>query len=182
MTIEASEAAALIDDIELVRRHVRQSTFYRVAADVVIGWGALAVVGNLANWAQPRAGGWIWLAINLLGVAGTIVFALGLRRRGLSFDWRIMAALALFFAFGFLWSSVFGRFGPRELCAFWPSLFMFGYAIAGLWLGRAFIALGLAVTALIVAGYLFAGAWFNLYLAIVDGGGLILCGLWMRRA
>jgi hypothetical protein len=59
---------------------------------------------------------------------------------------------------------------------------MFGYALAGIWFGRAFIILGLMVTALTVVGYLWVGPWFNLYMAVVDGGGLMLCGLWMRRA
>jgi hypothetical protein len=59
---------------------------------------------------------------------------------------------------------------------------MFGYAVAGIRFGRAFIFLGLTVTALTVVGYLSVGSWFNIYMAVVDGGGLILCGLWMRRA
>jgi hypothetical protein len=39
---------------------------------------------------------------------------------------------------------------------------MFGYALAGIWFGRAFIILGLMVTALTVVGYLWVGPWFNL--------------------
>ena len=42
--------------------------------------------------------------------------------------------------------------------------------------------LGLGLTALILAGYVWAGAAFPLWLAAVSGGGFILCGLWMRRA
>ena len=75
-----------------------------------------------------------------------------------------------------------GKFGPRELDAFWPTLFEFGYALAGLWFGRAFTIIGVSLAALILAGYFWAGPAFDLYLAAVNGGGLILCGLWMRRA
>ena len=46
----------------------------------------------------------------------------------------------------------------------------------------AFSAIGLGLTALILAGYLWSGAAFPLWLAAVSGGGFILCGLWMRRA
>ena len=81
-----------------------------------------------------------------------------------------------------LWSVVLGKFGPREMNAFWATLFMFGYAMAGLWFGRAFIALGLGITALTMAGYFWAGPLFEPYMAVVDGGGLVLCGLLMRRA
>ncbi len=59
---------------------------------------------------------------------------------------------------------------------------MFVYALAGLWLGRAFTLIGVGLTALVLAGYFWAGEAFDLYLAAVNGGGLILCGLWMRRA
>ena len=50
------------------------------------------------------------------------------------------------------------------------------------WAGWAFVAIGLGITALTLIGYFFAGDWFNLWMAVVDGGGLILGGLWMRRS
>ena len=54
--------------------------------------------------------------------------------------------------------------------------------IAGLWFGRAFVAIGLGVTALTLIGYFFvAGAAFLPWMALVNGGGLVLGGLWMRR-
>ena len=53
--------------------------------------------------------------------------------------------------------------------------------MAGLWFGAIFIAIGLAVTALTLVGYFFIGAAFPLWMAFVNGGGLILGGLWMRR-
>ena len=66
--------------------------------------------------------------------------------------------------------------------AFWPTLLLFGYALAGLWFGAAFSAIGLGLTALILMRYVWAGTGFALWLALVTGGGFILCGLWMRRA
>ena len=66
--------------------------------------------------------------------------------------------------------------------AFWPIYFMMVYTIAGLWFGYAFVAIGVGITALPLIGYFFAGDWFNLWMAVVDGGGLMLGGLWMRRS
>jgi hypothetical protein len=108
---------------------------------------------------------------------------LGVRshRSGSDFDWRIVIAIFLFFGFGLVCCRM-GHFGPRESNAFWPMLFMFGYALAGLWLGRAFTGLGIGVALLTFAGYLLVETGFDLYLAVVDGGGMILAGLWMRRA
>jgi hypothetical protein len=59
---------------------------------------------------------------------------------------------------------------------------MLFYTIAGLWVGYAFVAIGGAITVLTLIGYFFIGTAFDLWMAFVNGGGLILGGLWMRRS
>lgn len=95
---------------------------------------------------------------------------------------RTLAAFVLFYAFGWIWADLIGDFTARQEMAFWPTLFVFGYAVAGLWLGAAFTAIGLALTALILAASFWSGGAFPLCMAVITGGGFILCGLWMRRA
>ena len=97
------------------------------------------------------------------------------------FDLRALAAFLMFFAFGFFCVRGLGHFTPRQVGTFWPIYFMLMYCMAGLWFGTIFIAIGLAVTALTLVGYFFIGAAFPLWMAFVNGGGLILGGLWMRR-
>ena len=66
---------------------------------------------------------------------------------------------------------------------FWPIYFMLFYMLAGLWIGRALVAIGLGITVLTLIGYFaITGAAFPLWMAAVNGGGLILGGLWMRRS
>ena len=94
---------------------------------------------------------------------------------------RLVAAYALFYAFGYFCCEVLGQFGPRELGAFWPIYFMLFYVLAGLWFGRAFVVLGLAITVLTLIGYFYVlGGAFLLWMAVVNGCGLVLGGLWMR--
>jgi hypothetical protein len=50
------------------------------------------------------------------------------------------------------------------------------YTIVGLWVGAAFFPIGLGITALTLVGYFFVGAWFDLWMAVVNGGGLVLGG------
>jgi hypothetical protein len=88
----------------------------------------------------------------------------------------------VFIAFGAIWSVGVGHFTPRQLGAFWPTYFMLPYIIVGLWLGSAFVAIGTAIIALTLIGYFFAGPWFQLWMALVNGGGLLLGGFWMRRS
>jgi hypothetical protein len=182
--IDAKEAASALSDIEQIVHRVRQSTIYNLASLMLIWWGALILVGNIATYLWPRNGGYIWIAVNVVGLAGT--FAIGAynsrRRNARGFDFRMVAAIVLFFAFGILWSIMLGHFTPRQLGVFWPTYFMMIYTIVGLWVGAAFVAIGLGITALTLIGYFFVGAWFDLWMAVVNGGGLMLGGLWMRRS
>ncbi|MFC0242321.1 hypothetical protein [Rhodopseudomonas telluris] len=179
--IDAKQAAAALSDIETIVRQVRQSRIYDLTSLILMQWGALVIAGYIASYAWPRAAGWVWIAVNVVGVAGT--FAIGMlarRRSGVGFDARIPLALLLFLAFGYL-NCYLGHFGPRELGVFWPIYFMTVYSIAGLWFGRAFVVIGVGIIILTLIGYFYVGPWFDLWMALVNGGGLILGGLWMRR-
>ncbi len=178
------EAAQALNDIEQIVQRVRQSRIYDIASQIMIAAGVLVLAGNLANFVAPRQANFIWIAVNVLNVATVAALStMGGKRSGVqTFDFRMLAAFLLFYGFGILCSSVLGHFGPRELGAFWPIYFMLFYCIAGLWFGRAFIAIGLSIIVLTLIGYFFVeGAAFLLWMAAVNGGGLILSGLWMRR-
>jgi hypothetical protein len=184
MSIDAKEAASALSDIASIAHRVRQSTTYNIASLMLIFWGVLIFAGNIATYLWPRQGGYIWIAVNVVGFAGSL--AIGTfetrRMRGPSFDLRMVAAAVLFFAFGILWSIALGHFTPRQLGVFWPTYFMMVYTIVGLWVGPAFVAIGLGITALTLIGYFFSGDAFDLWMAVVNGGGLLLGGLWMRRS
>ena len=98
-----------------------------------------------------------------------------------TFDFRMLAAFLLFVTFGIFASVWLGHFTPRQMGTFWPIYFMLVYSIVGLWVGPAFVAIGLGITALTLIGYFCIGEAFPLWMAFVNGGGLILGGLWMRR-
>ncbi|MDP1908357.1 MAG: hypothetical protein Q8K85_08650 [Hyphomicrobium sp.] len=182
MSIESREAAAALSDIEDIVRRVRQSRTYQLASLLLIMWGALVFAANIGSFLWPRMAGYIWIAVNVAGIAGSFaISAFGQARTGVrSFDGRALAALLLFFAFG-LFTCWLGHFGPRELGTFWPIYFMLMYTIVGLWGGKAFVAIGLSITALTLIGYFFVGPWFEPWMAFVIGGGLMLGGLWLRR-
>ena len=94
----------------------------------------------------------------------------------------MFAAFLLFIAFGY--SAAAGSVISRR--ASWErsgrSISCWSTRIAGLWVGQAFVAIGLGIIALTLIGYFFVGDAFDLWMAFVNGGGLILGGLWMRRS
>jgi hypothetical protein len=184
MSIDQQQAASALSDIDQIVRRVRQSRIYNLASLMLIMWGVLVFAGYVASYLSPRNAGYSWAAIYLIGIAGSFVISrFDHARAGVrTFDARMLAAFVLFVAFGIFCSSGLGHFTPRQLGTFWPIYFMLVYTIAGLWIGYAFVAIGLSITALTLIGYFFVGSWFDLWMAFVDGGGLILGGLWMRRS
>jgi hypothetical protein len=168
---EASEALAEIDDI--VQR-VRQSRIYYLNSLIMVLWGVLVFAGNIA----------IWIAVDIAGVVGMFAISVSIySRMGVrTFDVRMLVTFLLFFAFGYFCSNLLGHFTPRQQGTFWPIYFMLFYTIAGLWVGYAFVAIGAGITVLTLIGYFFIGEAFPLWMAFVNGGGLILGGLWMRRS
>ena len=184
MMMDSKEATAALDEIEAIARRVRQSKYYRTASMILVLWGVLTAVGNIVTFVVPVLATFAWAAVYVLGTAGTLIAAGWRNSRAASrtFDMRMLAAYLMFFAFGFLWTVGLVHLPPRLLDVFWPSYFMLAYAIAGLWLGMAFFAIGVAIAVLTLAGYFWAGPWFDLWMAVVNGGGLVLGGLWMRRS
>jgi uncharacterized membrane protein YeaQ/YmgE (transglycosylase-associated protein family) len=183
-SINPQEAASALSDIDAIVRRVRQSTIYHLASLMLVMWGGLTFAGYLASYLSPRSAGYGWLAVYVAGIAGTVVIsAFNRARSGIrTFDFRMFTAFLLFIAFGIFASVWLGHFTPRMMGTFWPVYFMLFYTIAGLWVGHAFVAIGLSIIALTLIGYFFIGDSFDLWMAFVNGGGLMLGGLWMRRS
>ena len=127
---------------------------------MLIMWGALAFAGYLATLsvaAQCRLcldrGCMSRESRARLRSALSAITRTGIR----TFDARMLIAFLLFFAFGIFCTSWLGHFTPRQLGTFWPIYFMLVYTIAGLWVGHAFVAIGLGISALTLIGYFFIG-------------------------
>ncbi|MBH5372090.1 hypothetical protein [Bradyrhizobium glycinis] len=182
--IDSSEASAALTDIEDTVRRVRQSQIYEVSSLVLLMWGGLAFVGNIAGWFWPRYGLYIWFAVYGVSAVGLII--IGVYHRSKSrirvFDGRYFLTFGLIAAFG-IFVCYFGQFTPRQQTAFWPIYIMLFYMMAGVWFGYAFLVIGATIVALTLIGYFYIpGISLLLWMAVVNGGGLTLGGLWMRRS
>jgi len=182
--IDSHQASSALADITDIARRVRQSRLYQHASSMLMLWGALTFVGYLLTFGMPSFAGYGWVVVFIAGVAGSVLIgALSRRRAGVNtFDARATAAIVVFIAFGAIWSIGVGQFTPRQLSAFWTTYFMLPYIMIGLWLGSALVVIGTAIITLTLIGYFYAGPWFPLWMALVNGGGLLLSGFWMRRS
>jgi uncharacterized membrane protein YeaQ/YmgE (transglycosylase-associated protein family) len=181
--IDSKQASAALADIGDIAGRVRQSLIYNLSSLIMIMWGVLALAGYLQTYLLPRYAGYGWLLVYIAGIAGSVaISAYQYRKSGVrTFDTRMLLSFVLYLAFGFF-TNWLGHFTPRQMGTFWPIYFMMIYSIAGVWVGPAFTAIGLSLTALTLISYFFAGTAFDLCMAFVNGGGLILGGLWMRRS
>ena len=184
MTIDPEETANSLDDISRVERRTREAIIYAGSSSILILWGVLCAVGYVLADVYRERQGLTWLAINAVGFAATF-FIIFSRRRSPTprriWDRRVAWSLAALVGYAVVWAILLCPTG-RQADAFWPTVAMCGYVVAGLWLGRFFIYTGIAVTALTLIGYFWAGDWFHLWMAAVEGAGFILGGLWLRRA
>ena len=182
--IDSKQAAEALADIDDIVQRVKQSQLYELASLAAVWWGILVFAGNLVTWLWPVYAVYAWVAVDVVGVVGLVALRVlnpPHQPHGRGFDVKLLLVFALFFAFGYLCTNVVGHFGPRQLGTFWPLYFMLFYMLAGLWFGYAFVAIGLGISALTLIGYFYIGEAFPLWMAFVNGGGLILGGLWMRR-
>jgi hypothetical protein len=182
MSIDPREAESSLQDVARIEQRMREAFYYGGSSSILIVWGVVWAVGYLVTYLSPPNANLAWYVLDGFGVLSAV--AIGYTRsraRRRDWDWRLSAAFVLLMGFGIFWASLLGNAQWREISVFWSTLFMFGYILAGLWLGRFFIVCGVAVTLLTLAGYFWSGPWFPLWMAVVGGGSLMLGGLWLRR-
>jgi hypothetical protein len=184
MTIDPKDARASLSDIAAVERLTQQSLTYEHSSRQFMLWGALVMCGYLWTYFLPGYSGLGWIAVAVMGVSGS--FALrrwwqGPHSRDSRLGQRLGYAQLAVIGFGLILINLLWPLSDRQISAFWPILVMFCHVLAGIWLGRFYVLLGLAVTALIFVGYIWSGPWYPLWLAAAVGGGLIASGLWLRR-
>ncbi len=183
MSIDPRDAAAALSDIAAVERRTREAVIYAGSSPMLMLWGVLCAVGYSFQYLNPLEARPAWIAIAAIGIAATAAIRRWRRRPllgGAELGLRLFYAQLALLGFGALFMLVLWPLGARQISAFWPMLVMLGHVLAGVWVGRFFALLGLAVTALILVGYFWIGAWFPLWMAAVVGGGLFASGWWLR--
>jgi len=182
--IDSKQATDALADIDDIVRRVRQSQIYQLSSLIMLMWGVLVFAGNNSGWLWPLYGLYFWIGVYVLATAE--LFAISAYNHAQSrirtFDRRYLLTFLFIVAFG-IFCCVFGQFTPRQQTVFWPVYIMLFYMLAGVWFGTAFIVIGASIIALTLIGYVYIpGMPFLLWMAVVNGGGLFVGGLWMRRS
>ena len=184
MSIDPKEAAASLNEVAEIERRTHQAMTYQNSSAQFILWGVLVACGYLFTFFQPSHADTGWITVAVLGVGGSFALRAWSRlphSRDSQLGRRLGYAQLALIGYGLILLWLLSPLSHRQMSAFWPSLVMFCHVLAGIWLGRVFILIGGAVTALVVVGYVSAGDWYPLWLAAAVGGGLVVSGVWLRR-
>src|SRR5205807_870693 len=72
---DCKQAASALAEIDDIVQRVRQSRIYDLASQVMIMWGVLVFVADIATWLWPREAYYYWLAVYVLGIAGSFAIS-----------------------------------------------------------------------------------------------------------
>ena len=200
LSATVDEARAALSEIDSVMASTRIAIAQGPSAPILILWGCIWLVADVTTQYCPEAMAWMWWILDLIGAGGTWLFiARNLNRVKREGSWRYGARYGAFwgavFFYSILWLNLLvpahWPTTSQEWIDFWPTFRrisayshtvpMFAYVIGGLFVGRFFIALGMIVTALVLAGFFWAGDYFFLWLAVTCGGALIFSGVFIRK-
>ena len=187
MPVDRSEARTLLRDVEGTEKRVREFLVYSHTGDQLILWGVLWAIGyagtHLLASHAPQLIVVLWFGVIAIGALASVAIVARSRRSRAEpkppLD--IRPGIAVFATLFFIWFWIYlGHLGWREQVAFAPTLFGTVFFVAGLWAGRLLSICGTAVVAVTLAGYVWSGDWFDIWMAVVGSGALIGAGLWLR--
>jgi hypothetical protein len=137
------------------------------------------------SYARPAQSGIGWIVLPALGCTGSAVIGSMDRRECAPRSGRrrflIPALFLTFFGFIAASSAIMQPHDAKQIGAFVPLVVAVCYIVLGLGVGRRIALAGLALAVLTLTGYFAFPGIFELWMAVVGGGTMILSGFWLRR-
>ena len=186
MTIPAEEAASALRDAEAAAGRAEAARGYRQASLYLILWGVIWAVANVASQVSIPAGIAAWNIGAAVGIAGSVTIGARQRRAGRGGGWlRSLIVVLAIGGFGVCGAVIvpglsFVQYSALA-CLAVGAIYLAMGAGAGNGVGLRLSAVGAAVMAATLIGWVLAHDYFFLWMAAAGGGGLILGGLWFRK-
>jgi len=181
MTISKEQAKSALQDLQQVGD--RSATLYkytRISPHLIL-WGCVWMSGYGLSDAFPSQTGLIWLIANSIGAAISIYLARAWFRGIGQANWRVGYAILSILTFTVATVAILPPHAGRQIAAFIPMVIATTYVLVGIWHGRRLVILGTLTGALTLLGYFLLYSHFNLWMAVVGGGALVLAGAWLKR-
>jgi hypothetical protein len=182
MKISKEEAEQALRDIEVSKEAMRTLVRFHRGHLFLWLWGTVFIVVAALDWISSQRfwvpGNWIFGG----AVVATVLIGWGQGRTIRSpIDKRFLAVCFTLLAFGyFVWPSFLGLpHSDKAAYGYGLLIWMQVYMVAGIWFRNYWLWMGVAVTVLLVAGYLlFPGAFWAC--CILGGATLVATGFYVR--
>ncbi|HEX8300629.1 hypothetical protein [Sphingomonas sp.] len=182
MTVEQRDAADALAAVARTRRRSIELSGYAHAGNIVLAWGLVWLICNLAVHFVPRGGANSWA----VGIAAATLYSIlhgsSHRGKGPRLGWRVTATVATGFVFMVLLALIAGLDDPRQTNALISLFIAANYAAMGIWTGLRFTWAGLVIALVVTLAWFFDRGNFYLWMGLAGGGALITSGIWLRRA
>ena len=192
--ISRAEAAGALRDIEASEARALEARGYSHASPQLILWGVVWIAGyTLCGLTPPEQWGWVWLPVDIAGILGSLIIGSRMSARNLRggtgsapqtwrFFWPTMFVMLSSAAFLGAVFYVFAPAAPEPYLVFPAILVGLLYVVLGAWRMRRMAWIGAAIFVLAMLGFVFLKPILAFWIAGVGGGGLVLGGLWLRKA
>jgi hypothetical protein len=180
MNVSSKEAQQVLDDVEQTMKRTHRRVSGDEAFPQLMLWGAIWFIYPM--WIQywPET---FYIPMVLFPLGGIASWLIGTNRRRPvqnAGDKRYGMVWWILFFFAGIWAVLLKPESPEQVYAFGCTVAMFVYVAGGLWWGRFFSLLGLAVTGLTLAGLFLFHEIFWLWMAFMGGGALMGSGLYLK--
>ena len=176
-----------VDDLKAIRQIMERT---RRATDAhggwfMVLWGAIWFVGFPGSQFLPeQISGWVWLGLDVVGMAGSVWLGARMSRRGTAHSplWRPMAYwMVAVIVFDFLLIWLLGLDTPREGSMVFLLTIALSYFQFGIFSTWKVSAVGAGIGALTVLATVLLPDFFFLAMAILGGGLLAGSGIWLVK-
>ena len=183
MPLSRTEAADALRDIDQTAQHSSTLLGYEKASPFLILWGVLWAAGYSGTYFFTPYTNAIWLSVVVAGTAASAIIGARIKpssaRRT---NWRFFFSWLSAFCAVVSVLAIFYPFSGAQVGSLFPLIIGWAYVILGIWTGARLAITGLCIVVLTLVGFFYLPAYFTLWMAVVGGGGLILGGIWLRRA
>jgi len=180
MTLSHDEAESALRAVAEAEARSLRAYGYQQASPHLLLWGCLWILGYGMTEFWPHQWTAIWSAVVAVGLVAS--FGLGMRKKPPKEFYSRFAAIALTaFAFIFAVIAIMAPRSGNQIGALIPLTVAVGYALLGIWRGPRFYISAAVIAALTLGGYFFLPDHFNLWMAALGGGSLVLVGFWLSK-
>ncbi|MGH8219490.1 MAG: hypothetical protein ACREUT_13155 [Steroidobacteraceae bacterium] len=192
MKLSPSEAARALYEVDSSRDRTRQSLGRSTSSRFLVLWGSAWIAASILAALIPSRGGLVWDAL-MSGAGSVSVYwafrmrrfldaldqAAGVRRyHGLKYLATVLVSIAVLAAL----IGVARPVSSPQLTAIIVLAVSEAYLLAGIWRDTRYLAPGVILAALTLAGYFQVIPGFLVWIGIASGAVLVVSGIWFRRA